>query len=655
MNNESLTEENTDIYRDLEDIVSALKMAKEENINVNLLIGAGCSVTANIPAAQGMIDTIKEKYPREFKRAKIKDYPNCMSKLTPSERKNLISQIIKDAKINWTHIAIAQLLKNGYINRILTPNFDNLVQRACSLVGEFPAIYDLTTSSEFRTDLLFDKSVIHLHGQHTGFILCNTEKEVEAQSQVLKPIFEQLDRKSLWIVVGYSGNNDPIFKLLARKEVFEHRLFWIGYEDYEPSTMLKENLLLDGKYAFFTKGFNSDDFFVSVAQQLKCFPPAFVQKPFTYLSETLDTLAEYKVPSIRNDLSKNNDLNESNNLHILTKNVVEKAIETIESDYTLMAQHYFMAGLFDEVIQLANEKNDEDNFEFEYQVINAFSHRNKGNDLLIALERLNKLDSKFPGKVQIKKDLSDLYFSAGLKDILQNSEEFSLENQKLLSLSIENLEKTYDLIPSAINFFRWELYLTFLYKVLFFKNNQDFNKLLQTSLTTLLAKLQNTTFDVLDSKIHEIASLSIEHQNFEFATFILDELNKLDKLDKSCQAYIAATRGLWFFRNKNISPDVALQTGLNYYKEGLEFLEKEENFDTSQHKYIGLKQHFLFEHAMFLLLHKKDTEIAIANLNKCVDLGEINGVYSEIRKEAIDFLESLKPQNVTAAQVASTI
>ena len=140
-----------------------------------------------------------------------------MSKLTPSERRNLISRIVKDAKINWTHIAIAQLMKQGYINRVLTLNFDNLVQRACSLVNEFPAIYDMTTSSEFRTDLLFDKSVIHLHGQHTGFILCNTEEEVDAQSKVLQPIFDQLDQKSLWIVIGYSGNNDPIFKLLAKK------------------------------------------------------------------------------------------------------------------------------------------------------------------------------------------------------------------------------------------------------------------------------------------------------------------------------------------------------------------------------------------------------------------------------------------------------
>ncbi|QLF02902.1 SIR2 family NAD-dependent protein deacylase [Bacillus cereus] len=371
--------EEKDIYRDIDDVVYALKKAKDEGINVNLLIGAGCSVTAGIPAAQGMINMIKKEFPKEFERAIIKNYPNCMSKLTPSERKNLISSIVENAKVNWTHVAIAQLLKSGYINRILTPNFDNLIQRSCSLVGEFPAIYDLATSSVFRTDLLFDKSVIHLHGQHTGFILCNTEKEVEAQSNNLKPIFEQLDQKSLWIIIGYSGDNDPIFRLLARKELFEHRLFWIGYEDNEPSVMLKDQLLSDEKYAFYVKGFNSDDFFVKVSQKLNCFPPAFIQKPFTYLSDTLDTLAQYKVPAPSSNLYVVNDFND---IHIVTKKVVEGAINTIENNKNLMAQHYLMAGLFDEVIQLSKESTvaNEDtkiDYEFEYQVINALRSRQK--------------------------------------------------------------------------------------------------------------------------------------------------------------------------------------------------------------------------------------------------------------------------------------
>jgi NAD-dependent SIR2 family protein deacetylase len=163
--------------RSIDDVVEAIKKAKLKNIKVNLLIGAGCSVSAGIPSAAGMLNKIMEEYPREYERATPKDYSNVMSKLTPPERRNLIMELVTNSKVNWAHVAIAQLLKHHYIDRILTTNFDNLLQRACSLVGEFPAIYDLASSKDFRTDLLFDKSILHLHGQYTGFILCNTQKK----------------------------------------------------------------------------------------------------------------------------------------------------------------------------------------------------------------------------------------------------------------------------------------------------------------------------------------------------------------------------------------------------------------------------------------------------------------------------------------------
>jgi hypothetical protein len=42
-----------------------------------------------------------------------------MKALSPAERKDLIVEYIGKAKINWAHIAIAQLMKCGYVTRIL--------------------------------------------------------------------------------------------------------------------------------------------------------------------------------------------------------------------------------------------------------------------------------------------------------------------------------------------------------------------------------------------------------------------------------------------------------------------------------------------------------------------------------------------------------
>ncbi|WP_257150596.1 hypothetical protein [Bacillus toyonensis] len=653
LENDNLTEENTNIYRELEDVVSALKKAKEDNINVNLLIGAGCSVTANIPAAQGMVDTIKKEFPGEFKRAKIKDYPNCMSKLTPSERRNLISRIVKDAKVNWTHIAIAQLLKHGYINRILTLNFDNLVQRACSLVNEFPAIYDMTTSSEFRTDLLFDKSVIHLHGQHTGFILCNTEEEVDAQSKVLQPIFDQLDQKSLWIVIGYSGNNDPIFKLLAKKDIFEHRLFWVGYENNPPSEMLKSDLLSDEKYAFFIKGFNSDDFFVLVSQHLGCFPPTFIRKPFTHLSDTLDTLARYKIPSINHKIVRYRNIEDSNAIHSLTKNVVQKAIRSIENNRKLMAQHYIMAGLFDEVIKLAEEPTDEVDLEFEYQVINALREK---NEYSIAIDRLNQLDNKFPNTYEINDRLASLYSMIAYNKNDANSKQISLTNAQL---SMNFAMKTYNISPSLDHLKRWETRLAFMHAFyLTTIHDEEIHTFLYESTNTFVKHLKSLAADnseeLISTNFFFLARLYIEEQHFESAQFILESIQDINFFNIDSQANLMATWGLWYFRNTNCNFDTSLKEGIRYYQEGMSLIHKEANDDSSDNLYSAIKQQFLLEHAKFLLQHAQPKEKIISILEECIELGKLSALNSDIQTEAVSILESINIQNTSLSEVAST-
>jgi hypothetical protein len=97
-----------------------------------------------------------------------------MAQLAPAERKALIAQYVDSAKINWAHIGIAALIKHGFIDRVLTTNFDPLVVRACAMIGEFPAVYDFAASQRFQPADVADKAIFHLHGQRTGFVLLIT-------------------------------------------------------------------------------------------------------------------------------------------------------------------------------------------------------------------------------------------------------------------------------------------------------------------------------------------------------------------------------------------------------------------------------------------------------------------------------------------------
>lgn len=107
----------------VKDIAKTLKDSKKQGTPVIVFTGAGCSKSAGMPLASELIAEINRKHKGNLKSLsdqEKKDYGLCMSKLTPHEQKTLIEKHITKAKINWAHIALGSLLKNGYLGKVLT-------------------------------------------------------------------------------------------------------------------------------------------------------------------------------------------------------------------------------------------------------------------------------------------------------------------------------------------------------------------------------------------------------------------------------------------------------------------------------------------------------------------------------------------------------
>jgi tetratricopeptide (TPR) repeat protein len=282
--------------RSIDDVAETLQNAKGRGKGCTLLIGAGCSVKAGIPSAAGLVQVIKDRYPRAYQRAKTKTYARCMSELLLSERRDLIAEYVDQAKINWAHLCIALLVQAGYVDRVLSTNFDLLVVRACALLNEFPAIYDFAASQLFKAPDIPRKAVIYLHGQYTGFILINTEEDFDRHTHLLEPVFEDAGRGRVWLVVGYSGENDPVFNHLARVPRFDNGLYWAGYQNAEPPRHVEEQLLNPGKDAFYVKGYDADSFFITLTQKLAIFPPRLLAQPFSHIKSAMEMLTPYGFP-----------------------------------------------------------------------------------------------------------------------------------------------------------------------------------------------------------------------------------------------------------------------------------------------------------------------------------------------------------------------
>lgn len=289
----------------LKHLAASLKDAKEDGGAI-LLVGAGISVSAGIPPAQKLMKIAIENFPNYFTDEEQKlaqedlsqlQYNDIMTKLSNVKRKELFKWFIegnkekgiKKAKLNFAHIAIAELLKQGYFSRILTVNFDPLLIHACYMVGmyPFPAIYDLGAMGKVNAELLHDPSIVYLNGQHVGFVQRNTTDQLEAHKETLSQIVRSTGCNKTWVVAGYSGENDPLMDALNELRPYNNWLYWLEYNE---QVLQKEShqFLENDEECKTIYSCDADETFMEVAENLKC-SLDFIERPHKelelYLSE----------------------------------------------------------------------------------------------------------------------------------------------------------------------------------------------------------------------------------------------------------------------------------------------------------------------------------------------------------------------------------
>lgn len=318
---------------DIKDIIEKLRNARNTDDKdwntrraATLFIGAGCSISAGVPLAGKIVDENKEKYKQAFARAekistgKYVTYPEFMAQLDDRERHDIHLAYIENAKINWAHIAIIQLMRQGYIGRVITVNFDDLLIRAGAMLGFVPVVYDVTQLKDFNSFFVPKPAVFYIHGQHSGFSKIYTQKQDERNKKSIQEVLKNTIESSPTIVLGYSGESDPVFELLKEIQL-TRSLYWLEYSDRPPKDHILP--LLEKDNTFYLSNQDADQFLIELCQGLEAFPPKALTHPFSHLQKALDDLTEF--PS--KDSGRADFFNS-------LRQTLNKAIETFEPSNT---------------------------------------------------------------------------------------------------------------------------------------------------------------------------------------------------------------------------------------------------------------------------------------------------------------------------------
>jgi Tfp pilus assembly protein PilF len=279
--------------QEIDEIVDTLRSAKDRGKPAHILFGAGCSKAAGIPLAWEIVAEIHKLYPGRCQLLPEKDrdkYGACMKLLSPNERRDLLAPYLAKASINWAHVAFAQFMNEGFIDRALTVNFDNLLARACGLLSLYPAIYDFASAPTSDVSLIVSPAIVHLHGQGHGVVLLNTEEETKAHSAKIAPVLRQSMDHPL-IVIGYSGATDDVLRILREHYPGTEYLYWLSHND-DPDVAVRK-VADDHGYFKCVGGVDADRFLIELAQKLRCWPPRICTNPIGHLLAELKPVSDY--------------------------------------------------------------------------------------------------------------------------------------------------------------------------------------------------------------------------------------------------------------------------------------------------------------------------------------------------------------------------
>ncbi|MEN8927969.1 MAG: SIR2 family protein [Flavobacteriales bacterium] len=250
--------------------------------------------------------------------------------MNAKERRKLFQDYIHDSKVNTAHIYLAQLVDLGYIDYVLTVNFDDLLLRACGLFNYTMPTYDISNISEFTTTTFQKHSITYLHGQHYGEWLLNAKGELNKVKDRIPELLNKICHDRTFIIVGYSGE-DEVFDCIKTFASFDNELFWVNYLDHKPSESVSENLLdISTKNAHSISGYDADTFFLDLHSKLEVETPKIIDKPFSFLKSMMD---EVKIPE-EDDVKENHkELYKSLSERLeISNRWIERAINEIEED-----------------------------------------------------------------------------------------------------------------------------------------------------------------------------------------------------------------------------------------------------------------------------------------------------------------------------------
>lgn len=304
----------------LAEVAGLLTQKHSNSPRFAFFLGAGASRESGIITANEMVSYFKKELKRrwEFEASHTtfsewikssnyydptaNDYSNYFTIYEPQElgRQRYIESIIEGREPSFGYFALANLMKDDYINTVITTNFDDLTYIACTRYLPIrPIVFAYgILASELRISTHRPK-VIKLHGDYLYSALKNTKSELAAQDPNMADKVRQLLTEYGLVVIGYSGSDESVMSMLYKMPE-TNGLYWCIKKDSYPNNAVIELLRAKNGALVEIEGFDSLMDFLLHAIGFTF--PDFEAEAHKQLRQLIDYLKRIRSPHINHYL-----------------------------------------------------------------------------------------------------------------------------------------------------------------------------------------------------------------------------------------------------------------------------------------------------------------------------------------------------------------
>jgi len=270
---------------EITDLANLIKALRAENKRFVLMLGAGASVSSDVPNARAMMKEAVERYATGASGGSIEDRFDQLMNGPEANRRTILKPYL-DKKPSLGYRFLAELIRDGYFETVITFNFDTLLEKALHDVG----VHDFTTiiRGEFEDSKLALAArqpgikILKLHGSLKGvssFIFAR--EDLVDYPKPIRDTVEELTAGDI-LVCGYAYGDQCVITSFSKDGPGN-----VVIVDPNPAQMLRDVARKrKGSYAFPGNDGRFDDFFGSLSAALKNGPDSIHpadQNPFKFL------------------------------------------------------------------------------------------------------------------------------------------------------------------------------------------------------------------------------------------------------------------------------------------------------------------------------------------------------------------------------------